>query len=1063
MPTRRTAEYRDNKKAMKRIVGTTGVGTIIPTRSKQPAAAAAATYHGKKCIMHAMTHRHLTRIVRSIPAWLGLLSAAWLAQESVASPGLTLSPSTIAWHTNTWVNFDLNGITGGASVKLKLYAHIDRSIGVGSNDVQLMQFDLKDGVNNSLGSKIVVCDTNGLADGHIQGRISYHGVSDFGQFWHAAGQYIWQATDTNNIEIARATFTITPATGNVWIAGSVQAMTNPSPMAGYPLPGALVVMNVFSPLQAELPATWADTNGNFSLCLPSGMTTDNVSSVMALKPGYFESDTGPDPMTPLSTCPFTQPLHGGTNMLPGPLYLVPAIPGMVATLSGSVVDSASNTLGGVFLIAQQKGSDHSGMSFAVSGPNGAFAMPWPQGNSDTVDLNCMTPALNLRGLTASGLSIGPVNADVSGLLLVSPIATTLVTGKVRRSEDGDGVSGAIVRFNGSTLGAETFSFGTNGNFELCCVGDSNCSVELVSDSLRPKHRVCPNNLATIVTLPSSGSTNVTTFMTDPGYVISGHVYDGQASPLCFGNNAGVYAQATNQNNNDADDESPNPNGVYQLLVPAGTYRIGTWQFDNYGFVNGNYQNDVTVTTNDVGGIDFYLSLGTTISGTVSAGGVPLSGVNVQVGTIIFQQGGGWNWDQTYNGNGTDSNGNYSITVPPGTNYYVQVNTPSGSTWLGQFYRNARDPSSAMVVTALANVPTTNINFTLQAGTTVSGFVRGYGTGISGLWVAVGTITTNQGGGWNWNESYYNWNTTDTNGYYTVTVPPGTNYYAQVSLPNGSQWLRQMYNNASDYSSATVIVALTNRPATNINFNLQAGAIVSGCVKGGGMPLSGINLTVGTITFQQGSSWNWNQTYGGNSTDSNGNYAFTVPPGTNYYVQANPPNGAAWLGQFYNNATNASSATVIAALTNAPATNINFNLQLQTGDSVGDGIPDWWRALYFGGTGTTTNSVSGATCDPDHDGMNNWQEYVAGTNPTNSSSVLRFNSEGSAPGQHMAIRWASVSNRLYDLYRSTNLSAGATAFITMPGATNMPATPPENTYTDTVQGGGPRLYKINVHQ
>jgi uncharacterized repeat protein (TIGR03803 family) len=49
------------------------------------------------------------------------------------------------------------------------------------------------------------------------------------------------------------------------------------------------------------------------------------------------------------------------------------------------------------------------------------------------------------------------------------------------------------------------------------------------------------------------------------------------------------------------------------------------------------------------------------------------------------------------------------------------------------------------------------------------------------------------------------------------------------------------------------------------------------------------------------------------------------------------------------------------------------------DSIGDGIPDWWRLKYFG-SGTTTNSVSCASCDPNHDGYSNLQEYQNGTNP-----------------------------------------------------------------------------------
>ena len=55
------------------------------------------------------------------------------------------------------------------------------------------------------------------------------------------------------------------------------------------------------------------------------------------------------------------------------------------------------------------------------------------------------------------------------------------------------------------------------------------------------------------------------------------------------------------------------------------------------------------------------------------------------------------------------------------------------------------------------------------------------------------------------------------------------------------------------------------------------------------------------------------------------------------------------------------------------------------DSVGDGIPDWWRARYFGGNGATTNANSCATCDPNHNSLRNLQEYLSGTNPTDSTS------------------------------------------------------------------------------
>jgi hypothetical protein len=49
------------------------------------------------------------------------------------------------------------------------------------------------------------------------------------------------------------------------------------------------------------------------------------------------------------------------------------------------------------------------------------------------------------------------------------------------------------------------------------------------------------------------------------------------------------------------------------------------------------------------------------------------------------------------------------------------------------------------------------------------------------------------------------------------------------------------------------------------------------------------------------------------------------------------------------------------------------------DTVGDGIPDWWRLKYFG-SGTGTNELSCASCDPNQDSYSNLQEYQNGTDP-----------------------------------------------------------------------------------
>jgi hypothetical protein len=103
-------------------------------------------------------------------------------------------------------------------------------------------------------------------------------------------------------------------------------------------------------------------------------------------------------------------------------------------------------------------------------------------------------------------------------------------------------------------------------------------------------------------------------------------------------------------------------------------------------------------------------------------------------------------------------------------------------------------------------------------------------------------------------------------------------------------------------------------------------------------------------------------------------------------------------------------------------------------------------------------------DSDGDGMNNWQEYVAGTNPTNASSVFQITGAQVTADAQFILRWSSVSNRLYDVSHATNLAAGAGAFMALPGGTNLPATPPQNTWTDSLsRATGPTFYRISVRQ
>ena len=114
-------------------------------------------------------------------------------------------------------------------------------------------------------------------------------------------------------------------------------------------------------------------------------------------------------------------------------------------------------------------------------------------------------------------------------------------------------------------------------------------------------------------------------------------------------------------------------------------------------------------------------------------------------------------------------------------------------------------------------------------------------------------------------------------------------------------------------------------------------------------------------------------------------------------------------------------------------NVKFNhmggvTQIAFGpDSVGDGISDSWRASQFGAP-TTTNANSCATCDPDGDGLNNRQEYLAGTIPLDSSNLLKIDS-ATTSGSNVVINFGSVLGMKYQVEYSADLSSGTWPVLT----------------------------------
>ena len=134
----------------------------------------------------------------------------------------------------------------------------------------------------------------------------------------------------------------------------------------------------------------------------------------------------------------------------------------------------------------------------------------------------------------------------------------------------------------------------------------------------------------------------------------------------------------------------------------------------------------------------------------------------------------------------------------------------------------------------------------------------------------------------------------------------------------------------------------------------------------------------------------------------------------------------------------------------------FSLNLWI-DMDRDGIPNEWEVA----NGMSDDNAADADLDTDGDGFTAKQEYLAGTDPRNSASVLKVGEvarQSTPDGTSTLVSWASVDGKRYRVERSFNLS-GWTAI-----QQNVDATPPLNTVLDSaVPPDGKAFYRVTVEE
>ena len=100
----------------------------------------------------------------------------------------------------------------------------------------------------------------------------------------------------------------------------------------------------------------------------------------------------------------------------------------------------------------------------------------------------------------------------------------------------------------------------------------------------------------------------------------------------------------------------------------------------------------------------------------------------------------------------------------------------------------------------------------------------------------------------------------------------------------------------------------------------------------------------------------------------------------------------------------------------PVTTVNWNW---IEDQDLDRIPGCWELFYYG---SETGAV--ASADTDGDGYTAWQEYILGSNPTNSGSSFLFTPSPAQPtNSAFSIDFTTVTGRLYTVECTDDLASG----------------------------------------
>jgi len=269
-------------------------------------------------------------------------------------------------------------------------------------------------------------------------------------------------------------------------------------------------------------------------------------------------------------------------------------------------------------------------------------------------------------------------------------------------------------------------------------------------------------------------------------------------------------------------DNTDQNGSYRLVLPQGYYRVWARPAINGQPFLDEYYDDVfgrsqaipvpVTVSNDTPQIDFTLRHPLYIRGRVvdENSGQPLPGVRVTGDMIPDPDNFYWNW--MYHGTTeTDLKGEYALLVPPGSNYLVETEF-GGTFYFRQCWSNTWYREQATLLTVAEGSTVSNINFAMETGGRISGFVRRQGDLAPIVNCHVYSIDYATGA---WTEG----RNTDGTGHYSMAVPVGT--YRVRACPECSSlaYLPEWYNGTNSQGDGVPVEVTVSQETGGIEFRL----------------------------------------------------------------------------------------------------------------------------------------------------------------------------------------------------------------------------------------------------